>query len=196
MPYRLNNNHHHNCRGSCDISREACTSLFPVSSKMIRSLLSSDFDAMLKVINDAAQAYQGVIPDDRWKEPYMSAGELREEIEAGVHFYGWVEGGHLLGVAGIQALKDTTLIRHAYVLSGCQRKGIGTRLLEYLVGLAETPEVLVGTWADAAWAIRFYEEHGFKLVSSREKDRLLRTYWNIPERQVETSVVLKTVSSF
>jgi GNAT superfamily N-acetyltransferase len=163
---------------------------------MIHSLLSSDFDAILEVINDAAQAYQGVIPDDRWKKPYMSAEELKEEIEAGVRFFGWVEGGHLLGVAGIQALKDTTLIRHAYVLSRCQRKGIGKSLLEYLVGLAETPEILVGTWADATWAIRFYEKHGFKLVSSKEKDRLLRTYWNIPERQIETSVVLKTISSF
>jgi len=163
---------------------------------MIRSLLPSDFDAILKVINDAAQAYQGVIPDDRWKEPYMSAGELREEIEAGVRFYGCVEGGHLLGVAGIQALEDTTLIRHTYVLPGCQRKGIGKRLLKYLIGLAQTPEVLVGTWVDATWAIRFYEKHGFKLVSSREKDRLLRTYWNIPERQIETSVVLRTISSF
>ncbi len=162
---------------------------------MIRSLLSSDSDAILKVINDAAQAYKGVIPADRWKEPYMSAGELKEEIEAGVRFFGWVEGGHLLGVAGIQALKDTTLIRHAYVLPGCQRKGIGRRLLEYLAGLAETPEVLVGTWADATWAIRFYEKYGFKLMSSREKDRLLRTYWNIPERQIETSVVLRTIAS-
>ena len=161
---------------------------------MIRSVLPSDFDAILDVINDAAQAYKGVIPDDRWKEPYMSAGELKEEIEVGVRFFGWVEDGHLLGVAGIQALKDTTLIRHAYVLPGRQREGIGTRLLEYLIGLAGTREVLVGTWADARWAIRFYERHGFKLVSSREKDGLLRRYWSIPERQVETSVVLRTVS--
>jgi GNAT superfamily N-acetyltransferase len=164
--------------------------------EMIRSLASLDFDAILKVINDAAPAYKGVIPDDRWKEPYMSAEELKEEIEAGVQFFGWVEGGDLLGVAGIQALKDTTLIRHAYVLLRCQGRGIGTGLLEYLIGLAETPEILVGTWADATWAIRFYQKHGFKLVSSREKDRLLRTYWNIPERQIETSVVLKTISSF
>jgi GNAT superfamily N-acetyltransferase len=163
---------------------------------MINSLLSSDFDAILRVINDAAQAYKGVIPDDRWKEPYMSADELREEIEAGVRFFGWVEGGHLLGVTGIQGLEDITLIRHAYVLTKRQRKGIGTRLLEYLISLAETPEVLIGTWADATWAIRFYEKHGFKLVSSREKDRLLRTYWKIPERQIETSVVLRTTPSF
>jgi len=98
-------------------------------------------------------------------------------------------------VAGIQALKDTTLIRHAYVLPECQGEGIGKSLLEYLIGLAETPEVLVGTWADATSAIRFYEKYGFKLMSSREKDRLLRTYWNIPERQIETSVVLRTISS-
>ena len=172
-----------------------CSPLLPVSNK-IRSLLPSDFNSILKVINDAAQAYKGVIPGDRWKEPYMSAEELKGEIEAGVRFFGWVGGGRLLGVAGIQALKDTTLIRHAYVLPGCQRRGIGTRLLEYLIDLAETPEILIGTWADASWAIRFYEKHDFKLVSSTEKDRLLRTYWNIPERQIETSVVLRITSSF
>jgi len=148
---------------------------------------------MLKVINDAAQAYKGIIPDDRWKEPHMSAEELKEKIEAGVQFFGWAEGGHLLGVTGIQAIKDTTLIRHAYVLSGYQRIGIGTRLLKHLLGLAETPEILVGTWTDATWAIRFYEKHGFRLVSSREKDHLLHTYWNIPERQIETSVVLRII---
>jgi GNAT superfamily N-acetyltransferase len=162
---------------------------------MIRTLVASDFGAILEVINDAAQVYKGVIPGDRWKEPYMSAEELRKEIAAGVRFFGWIRGERLLGVAGIQALKDTTLIRHAYVLSGCQRRGIGTRLLKYLMGLAGTNEVLVGTWADATWAIRFYEKHGFKLVSSREKDRLLRAYWSIPERQIESSVVLRTSSS-
>ena len=161
---------------------------------MIRTLVASDFDAILEVINDAAQAYKGVIPDDRWKEPYMSAEELRKEIEAGVRFFGWMKGERLLGVAGIQALGDTTLIRHACVLSGCQKKGLGTRLLKYLVGLAGTHEVLVGTWADATWAIRFYEKHGFRLLSSGEKDRLLRAYWNIPDRQIETSVVLRAIS--
>jgi len=196
LPYNSNNKHNRNRHGSRNISREACVPLLPVSNNMIRSLVPSDFDAILKVINDAAQAYKGIIPDDRWKEPYMSAGELKEEIEAGVRFFGWVGGGHLLGVTGIQALKDTTLIRHAYVLPGFQSKGIGKRLLEYLVGLAETPEILVGTWADATWAIRFYQKHGFGLVPSREKDRLLRTYWNIPERQIETSVVLRTIPSF
>ena len=162
---------------------------------MIRSLLPSDFDAILEVINDAARAYKGVIPADRWKEPYMSVEELKKEIEADVRFFGWMEGERLLGVAGIQALGDTTLIRHAYVLSRYQRKGVGTRLLEHLIGLAGTDEILVGTWADATWAVRFYEKHGFKLVSPREKDRLLRKYWSIPERQIETSVVLRTVSA-
>ena len=160
---------------------------------MIRTLVASDFGAILEVINDAAQAYKGVIPDDRWKEPYMSAEELGKEIEAGVEFFGWMKGERLLGVTGIQAVRDTTLIRHAYVLPAFQRKGIGARLLKYLMGLAGTDEVLVGTWAAATWAIRFYEKHGFKLVSSREKDRLLRAYWNIPDRQIETSVVLRAV---
>ena len=158
---------------------------------MIRGLLPSDFGAALRVINDAAQAYKGVIPDDRWKEPYMSAEELKAEIEAGVRFFGWMEDDHLLGVAGIQAIKDITLIRHTYVLTKCQRGGIGSRLLEHLLGLAKTPEILVGTWTNATWAIQFYERHSFNLVSPEEKDRLLQTYWNIPDRQVETSVVLK-----
>jgi len=158
---------------------------------MIRSLPPSDFGAILKIINDAAQAYKGVIPSDRWKGPYMSAEELKEEIEAGVRFFGWIEDDRLLGVAGIQPVKDTTLIRHTYVATKCQRKGIGSRLLEHLVGSAKTTEILVGTWADATWAIQFYEKHSFNLVPLEEKDRLLRTYWNIPHRQIETSVVLK-----
>ena len=158
---------------------------------MIRALVDSDFEAVLQVINDAAHAYKGIIPDDRWKEPYMSSVELKEEIESGVRFFGWKEGEHLLGVTGIQATKDVTLLRHAYVLPGFQRKGIGTRLLKYLLGLANTREILVGTWVDATWAIRFYEKHSFKLMSSREKDTLLRTYWKIPDRQIETSVVLR-----
>jgi GNAT superfamily N-acetyltransferase len=162
---------------------------------MILTLLASDFEAILQVINNAAHAYKGIIPDDSWKEPYMPSAELREEIEAGVQFFGWTEGEHLLGVTGIQAIKDVTLIRHAYVLQRYQRKGIGTRLLEYLLGLAETPEILVGTWVDATWAIKYYEKHGFKLMSSTEKDRLLRTYWSIPQRQIEASVVLRFIPS-
>ena len=121
----------------------------------------------------------------------MSAEELRKEIESGVEFYGWLEENVLVGVMGIQLVNDVTLIRHAYVLRDHQRRGIGENLLDYLVSLARTCEVLVGTWEAAHWAIRFYEKHGFKLVSKEEKDRLLRKYWNIPERQIETSVVLK-----
>jgi len=158
---------------------------------MIRELSHFDFDSILGVINDAAEAYRGVIPDDRWKEPYMSADELRKEIEDGVRFYGWVEDDALLGVTGIQPVKDTTLIRHSYVLTTHQRREIGGKLLNHLMSLAESPEILVGTWEDATWAIRFYEKHGFRLVSREEKDRLLRKYWNIPHRQIETSVVLR-----
>ena len=158
---------------------------------MISELSHSDFDNMLRVINDAARAYRGVIPDDRWKEPYMSADELRKEIEDGVRFYGCVEDDALLGVTGIQSVKDATLIRHSYVLTRHQGRGIGGKLLNHLMSLAETPGILVGTWEDATWAIRFYEKHGFRLVSPEEKDRLLREYWNIPDRQIETSGVLR-----
>jgi GNAT superfamily N-acetyltransferase len=162
--------------------------------QMIRKLSHVDFNSVLNVVNDAAEAYRGVIPADRWKEPYMSAEELRGEIESGVEFYGWVENGVLVAVMGIQRVNDVTLIRHAYVLANRQRRGIGKKLLKHLLSLARPSEILVGTWEAAHWAIRFYEKHDFKLVSKEEKDRLLRKYWNIPERQVETSVVLKLKS--
>ena len=158
---------------------------------MIRGLSSSDFDALYRVVNDAAQAYKGIIPDDRWKEPYMPREELREEIDAGVEFYGWTENGDIIGVMGIQRVKDVTLIRHAYVLTEHQRKGVGGRLLKHLVDLTESSDILIGTWEDADWAIRFYEKHGFTLVPQREKEQLLREYWDIPDRQIETSAVLK-----
>jgi len=158
---------------------------------MIRKLSSSDLDSILHIINDAAAAYKGVIPEDRWKEPYMSREELKREIDEGVVFYGWDEGECFAGVMGIQSVKDTTLIRHSYVLMKYQRRGIGGRLLEYLKELAETPEILVGTWEDAEWAIRFYRKRGFREVSLKDKDNLLRKYWNIPRRQIETSLVLR-----
>ena len=158
---------------------------------MICRLPPSEFDAILNVVNDAAQAYKGVIPQDRWKEPYMPAEELQQEIDDGVEFYGWKENNALLAVMGIQLVNDVTLIRHAYVLTAHQRRGIGEKLLKHLMSLARISTVLVGTWEAAYWAVRFYEKHGFKLVPSEEKDRLLRKYWNIPERQIETSVVLK-----
>ena len=158
---------------------------------MISKLPPAESNSILHVVNDAAEAYRGAIPEDRWKEPYMSAEELREEIESGVEFYGWVEDDALVAVMGIQRVNDVTLIRHAYVLTKRQRRGLGEKLLKHLLSLARTTEVLVGTWKAAHWAIRFYEKYCFKLVSKEEKDRLLRKYWNIPERQVETSVVLK-----
>jgi GNAT superfamily N-acetyltransferase len=161
---------------------------------MISKLPPAEFNSVLRVVNDAAEAYRGVIPADRWKEPYMSVEELRGEIESGVEFYGWVEDDVLVAVMGIQRVNNVTLIRHAYVLTRRQRRGIGEKLLKHLLSLARTSEVLVGTWEAAYWAIRFYEKHDFKLVSKEEKDRLLRKYWNIPERQIETSVVLKLKS--
>jgi GNAT superfamily N-acetyltransferase len=159
--------------------------------QMIRKLQPAEFNSLLHVVNDAAEAYRGVIPEDRWEEPYMSAEELREEIESGVEFYGWMENSVLMAVMGIQRVNDVTLIRHAYVLTNRQRRGIGESLLRHLLSLARTSEVLVGTWEATYWAIRFYEKHCFRLVTREEKDRLLRKYWNIPERQIETSVVLE-----
>ena len=162
-----------------------------IADTMICRLSTTEFDNILNLVNDAAKAYKGVIPRDRWNEPYMSAEELRREIEDGVEFYGWMENNVLVGVMGIQHFGDVALIRHAYVLTNRQRKGIGEKLLNYLLSLARTSTVLVGTWEAAGWAVRFYEKHGFKLVPTQEKNKLLRKYWKIPNRQVETSVVLK-----
>jgi len=156
---------------------------------MIRRCDDSDFETMYAIINDAAQAYRGVIPEDRWHDPYMPREELRREIDDGIRFWGFEEDGKLIGVMGIQDVGDVTLIRHAYVATSERRKGIGSLLLSELVRQTDRP-LLIGTWADAAWAIRFYEKHGFRLVTPEEKDRLLKKYWKIPARQVETSVVL------
>ncbi len=157
---------------------------------MIRRCEEKDFDTVFEIINDAAQAYKGIIPPDRWKAPYMSRDELAREIEEGVVFWGDEEDGELLGVMGVQDVEDVTLIRHAYVRTARRNRGIGSKLLSSLRKRISKP-VLIGTWTDATWAIRFYEKHGFKVVSHDEKERLLRKYWKIPERQVETSVVLK-----
>ena len=158
---------------------------------MIRRLNPTESTQILHVVNDAAEAYKGVIPDDQWREPYMSAEELKEGIESGVTFYGWTENDVLVAVMGIQPIHEVTLIRHAYVLTSRQRTGIGTQLLNHLLNLAQTPVVLVGTWEAAYWAIRFYEKRGFKLLSRQETNTLLRKHWTITERQIETSVVLK-----
>jgi GNAT superfamily N-acetyltransferase len=156
---------------------------------MIRRCEDRDFDLVWAIVNDGAQAYRGIIPADRWTEPYMSREKLLHEIDDGVVFWGYEENETLMGVMGIQEVQDVTLIRHAYVRTGSQKQGVGSQLLSHLRELTKDP-VLIGTWADAVWAIRFYERHGFRRVNGDDKDRLLQKYWKIPERQVETSVVL------
>ena len=156
---------------------------------MIRRCDDRDFELIWAIINDGSQAYKGIIPADRWTEPYMSLEKLRHEIDDGVVFWGYEEDGELAGVMGIQPVQDVTLIRHAYVRTSSQKRGIGARLLSHLREMADSP-VLIGTWADAVWAIRFYERYGFEIVGSEEKNRLLKRYWTVPERQIETSVVL------
>jgi GNAT superfamily N-acetyltransferase len=155
----------------------------------VRKCRDDERAAILAIVNEAAEAYRGVIPADRWHDPYMPAGELDSELAAGVVFWGYEENGELLGIMGIQRVRDVDLIRHAYVSPARQRAGIGGALLERLAGSARR-RMLVGTWADAEWAIRFYERHGFELLSREEGAELLRRYWTIPERQIETSVVL------
>lgn len=149
----------------------------------------TDFEKICEVINDGAQAYRGVIPADRWHEPYMPATELQKQMDDGVQFWKYLENDQIAGVMGIQDRGDVTLIRHAYVRTADRNKGIGSKLLKHLCKTVTTP-VLIGTWTDANWAIAFYEKHGFRILPDNEKNSLLRKYWSIPERQVETSVVL------
>jgi N-acetylglutamate synthase-like GNAT family acetyltransferase len=156
---------------------------------MIRKCSKQDFDTILEIINDAARTYQGVIPADRWHEPYMPQNQLQNEIASGVVFWAMEENGELTGVMGIQDKGDVTLIRHAYVRTGLRNRGAGSQLLHHLETMTDRP-ILIGTWAAATWAVAFYEKNGYRLVSIDEKNRLLKKYWNIPERQVETSVVL------
>lgn len=156
---------------------------------MIRVCDAHDTVEIGEVINDGAQAYQGNIPPDCWHDPYMPLAALQRDIDAGVVFWGWEKKGKLLGVMGLQDVKDVTLIRHAYVRTAFRRKGIGAQLLKHLKKLTTKP-VLMGTWKAARWAVQFYGKHGYKLVTEDEKDRLLREYWTIPARQVETSCVL------
>lgn len=156
---------------------------------MIRPCTAADIPVMDAIINEAAERYRGVIPADCWHDPYMSRRELESEIAAGVRFSGWQEAGELVGVMGVQNVKDATLIRHAYVRTTQQGRGIGGKLLTELSSQVEGP-LLIGTWADASWAIRFYQGHGFQLMPVEEKNRLLGIYWTIPDRQRDTSVVL------
>jgi len=161
---------------------------------MIRKCTETDFAAIYDIINDAAIAYKGIIPADRWHEPYMPKDHLRSEIDDGVDFWGLEDQEGLTGVMGIQDRGEVTLIRHAYVRTAKRNGGIGSRLLAHLEPLSDKP-VLIGTWAAAVWAIAFYEKHGYRLVTPEEKNRLLKKYWNIPERQVETSVVLRNTKA-
>jgi GNAT superfamily N-acetyltransferase len=158
---------------------------------MIRKLGNADFQTILAIVNDAAVAYKSKIPADRWKEPYMPPEELKKEIQSGIQFYGYLENNALIAVMGIQLVNNVTLIRHAYTLTSHQRKGLGEQLLNYLLRLAKTKRILVGTWEAAPWAIKFYKKHGFELLSREETNKLLKKYWSIPKRQVETSVVLE-----
>jgi len=155
----------------------------------IRAIRDDEHEAVLAIINDAAQRYRGVIPADRWHDPYFSADYLASEIAADVRFWGYEADGELVGVMGVQDVDDVTLIRHAYVSTTAQRGGVGGRLLRSLLAKADRP-VLIGTWTAAEWAIAFYEKHGFAVTSREETERLLRRYWDIPARQIETSVVL------
>ena len=154
---------------------------------MIRKCRADDAQRLYFIINEAARAYDGVIPADRYQQPYMSMDELDREMGR-MTFFGWEEKGELVGLMGIETVKDVTLIRHAYVLPRWQQQGIGGKLLNHLKNLTSTPRLLVGMWVDAPWATAFYRRHGFKLLP--DKDGLLKTYWDIPRRQVETSVVM------
>jgi len=156
---------------------------------VIRPCGADEGDAILAIVNAAAEAYRGVIPADRWHDPYMRRDELDAEIAAGVAFWGYEDDATLIGVMGLQSAGEVELIRHAYVLPAQQGRGAGSAMLRHLCALSGRP-MLVGTWAAAEWAIRFYERNGFTLVSETEKTALLRRYWTIPERQIETSVVL------
>ncbi len=156
---------------------------------MIRKCLDGEFETIYEIINDSAQAYKGIIPMDCWKDPYMSKGDLQREINEGVGFWGYEKEGELVGVMGIQHVQNVILIRHAYILTVRQNQGIGGKLLSYLLTQTDRP-FLVGTWVDATWAIRFYKKYGFELVTAKEKDRLLKKYWSVPDRQIRSSVVL------
>ena len=158
---------------------------------MIREYKKTDTSKILNIVNDASIKYKGVIPDDCWKEPYMSEQELIDEFSDGVRIYGYNHNNELIGVIGIQEVKDVVLIRHAYTLSSYQGKGAGSALLEYLLKKNLNSRLLVGTWKDATWAIRFYEKFGFILHTKEEKTLLLKKYWKIASKQIENSVVLE-----
>ena len=164
--------------------------LYTMKSWKIGVCVPADFEDIYAIVNDAASAYRGVIPADRWHEPYMPREELEREIAAGVSFHGFFEDGRLVAVMGLQNVQDVALIRHAYTRTALRGRGAGAALLEHLKARATRP-LLVGTWRAATWAVGFYEKRGFRLVGDEEKVRLLKRYWNVPERQIEESVVLR-----
>jgi N-acetylglutamate synthase-like GNAT family acetyltransferase len=165
------------------------------TENMITKSKTEDFIQIYEIINDAAQAYKGIIPADRWHEPYMTQEELKKQIAEGVEFWCYTEEHNIIGVMGIQFKGDVTLIRHAYVRTAARNKGIGGKLLDHLSTLSTMP-ILIGTWADAIWAIAFYQKKGFRIIVGEEKNNLLRKYWSIPARQIETSVVLASADWF
>ena len=158
---------------------------------MIAEYSKKELSSILYVINDAAKKYKGVIPDDCWNEPYMSEQKLVNEFTAGVRMFGYNQNKKLVGVMGIQKLTDVTLIRHAYTLTAYQGRGVGKSLLNFLLEINQNNLLLVGTWQDATWAIRFYEKFGFVLQENNKKNQLLKKYWNISSKQIKNSVVLK-----
>lgn len=156
---------------------------------MIRELQEQELKVIYEIINDSAISYKGIIPADRWREPYITWEELYRQIKEGIHFWCYEEEGTILGVMGVQQKKEVTLIRHSYVQSLSKTTGVGGKLLAHLCQIAAT-SILISTWADAVWAIKFYQSHGFRLLIGAEKDTLLKKYWNIPEHQIDTLVVL------
>lgn len=159
--------------------------------ELIRLCNRNEMDEIYQIINDAAVAYKGIIPNDRYHEPYMALNELEEEMDDGVIFWGYTDSNdQLIGVMGLQDKGEVSLIRHAYVRTIHRNSGIGSKLLEHLMNLTEKT-ILIGTWQSASWAIKFYVKNGFELVSAEDKVKLLNHYWNVPARQIETSVVLK-----
>jgi N-acetylglutamate synthase-like GNAT family acetyltransferase len=169
--------------------RVSLIQILNLTHTMVRQCSETDLVTIHEIINDAAIAYRGHIPDDCYHEPYMAMTDLRSEVDAGVVFWGWEDSGNVMGIMGIQKVQDVSLVRHAYVRTGNQGKGVGNSLLNYLLGQVKGT-ILVGTWAAAYWAIRLYENHGFKMVAPNEKDFLLDKYWTISVRQRDTSVVL------
>ncbi len=158
---------------------------------MISEYTQNDTSKILHIINDASLKYKGIIPDNCWHEPYMSEQELIDEFRDGVHMFGYHHNNKLIGVIGIQKVKDVILIRHAYTLTSFQRKGTGSALLKYLLKKNQNSRLLVGTWRHVTWAIRFYEKFGFIIHSKKQSALLLKKYWKIPSKQIENSVVLE-----